>query len=239
MIIDCHVHVKGGDTYRREFTADRILQTMDEAGIDQSVIFSICIPSRESNDLTMHCYRQAPDRFIPFAHVWVEDGAQAVAELDRAVNSLGCRGLKLHMGEIVGERSVEPFIPVCEAAREMDIPVLIDFGEELGIARELIEAVPDMKLIVAHLGSSRQETLIDKLIALALEYPQIVTDMSYCFCPWKIPEAIERLGADRILFGSDGPLVHPAIALAAVNVCKLSPEDYEKITWRNIERLLG
>ena len=53
VLIDCHVHVKGGDKYKREFRAKQILQCMDEAGIDRSVIFSICLPSRESNALTM------------------------------------------------------------------------------------------------------------------------------------------------------------------------------------------
>jgi len=51
-IIDSHVHVKGGDLYRRELDPEETIRGMDQAGIDQSCIFSICLPSRESNELT-------------------------------------------------------------------------------------------------------------------------------------------------------------------------------------------
>lgn len=238
MIIDCHVHAKGGDTYRREFPPELILRTMDEAGIDKSVVFSICLPGRESNDLTARCCSACPERLIPFAHVLPEDGKPALVELERAANSLGCRGLKLHLGEMK-EQAAEPLKPVCGKAAQMDLPVLIDFATRLDIATELVESVPGMKLIVAHLGAPNSETLVDGFIALALEHPNLFMDSSYSSCPWKIPEAIQRLGAERVVFGSDGPLIHPSIELTKIRVCNLSQADFEKVTWRNVEGLLA
>lgn len=237
MIIDCHVHVKGGDQFRREFPPDLILRTMDEAGIDKSVIFSICLPSRESNDLTLRCYEAAPDRFIPFAHVLPDDGREALTELQRAVSDRGCKGLKLHVG-VMQEVEIEQIKAVCAASADLDIPVLIDFSNRLEIAAELTAALPDLKLIVAHLGAPQDERLVDKFIGLALERENVYLDSSYSSCPWKIPDAISRLGADRVIFGSDGPLIHPSIELAKIRVCNLSDEDFEKVTWRNIESLL-
>jgi len=41
MIVDAHVHVKGGDVYRREFPPELIVKLMDETGVDKSIVFSI------------------------------------------------------------------------------------------------------------------------------------------------------------------------------------------------------
>lgn len=237
MIIDAHVHVKGGDEYRREFTPEVILRTMDEAGVDRSVIFSICLPGRESNELTARCHAAAPDRFIPFAHVWAGDGQEALRELRRAVEELGCRGLKLHLGE-AAEATVEQLMSVCADAIELNIPVLVDFANRFEAAEALVGALPDLKLIVAHLGAPRDERLVDRFIGLARQHPNVYLDSSYSSVPWKIADAIRELGAGRVIFGSDGPLIHPTIELAKIRVCNLDTEEFEQVTWRNIEGLL-
>jgi len=79
VIVDCHMHVKGGDLYRREFSANFIVRRLDEAGIDKAVVFSICLGSRESNDLTYREVQTFPDRLIGFAHVNPEEGDLTVA----------------------------------------------------------------------------------------------------------------------------------------------------------------
>ena len=65
MIIDSHVHVKGGDTYRRELDPDRTIYRMDQAGVDKSIVFSICLPSRASNEMTLRAVRGREERLIP------------------------------------------------------------------------------------------------------------------------------------------------------------------------------
>jgi len=237
MIVDCHVHVKGGDKYMREFRPGQIIQCMEEAGIDKSVIFSICLPSRPSNQLTMDCYKAAPDRFIPFAHVIPEEGQGALDELQRCLDEDAMRGLKLHCGEM-HEPSLELLAPILELCIEREAPVLIDMALNLNLAREIAENFRELKFIIAHLGSPDDEDLAEQFIILAKAYPAVHLDCSYCHRPWKIPEAIERLGADRVVFGSDGPLIHPTIELAKIQVCKLSESDYAKVTCDNIMRLL-
>ncbi len=221
----------------REFRPSQIIQCMEEAGIDKSVIFSICLPSRPSNELTMDCYEAAPDRFIPFAHVIPEEGQGALDELQRCFDEDGMRGLKLHCGEMQ-EPSVELLAPLLEMCIDRQAPVLIDMALNLKLAREIAENFRELKFIIAHLGSPNDEDLAEQFIILAEAYPAVCLDSSYCHRPWKIPEAIQRLGADRVVFGSDGPLIHPAIELAKIQVCKLSESDYAKVTRDNIMRLL-
>ena len=47
MIIDCHMHLKGGDIERIEFTPADIVKVMDEAGIDRAIVFAICETTKQ------------------------------------------------------------------------------------------------------------------------------------------------------------------------------------------------
>ena len=110
MIIDSHVHIKGGDYFRRQFDPDATVRMLDDAGIDKACVFSICLPSYESNLLTRNAVTGREDRLIPYAHVLPEEGELAAIELRRAVEDWGIRGLKLHVGEMTGEATDELII---------------------------------------------------------------------------------------------------------------------------------
>ena len=125
VIIDAHAHVKGGDAFHRELDPDATIARMDEAGIDRTCVFSICLPSYESNELTRAAV-SGRDRLIPFAHVVPEEGIAATMELERAVERLGFRGLKLHCGEVRGEVTPDLFLPVLEQAAGYRLPMIFD-----------------------------------------------------------------------------------------------------------------
>jgi predicted TIM-barrel fold metal-dependent hydrolase len=237
-IIDFHCHIKGGDIYRREFLAEQIVAAADECGIEKTVVFSICLPSRESNELTRREVSKYPHRLIPFAHVVPEEGALALRELERCFDQLGWRGLKLHCGEMaqVEARLLVPFVSMCA---ERGRPCLIDMAGRVDVARQLAEAVPDCPLVIAHLGAPHDERLVDQFVALGLEMPQVRFDLSYCHVPWKMQEAVEALGAERLLFGSDGLLIHPRIELAKIDCLRLGEAERRAILHDNAAALLG
>ncbi|MGQ9732816.1 MAG: amidohydrolase family protein [Candidatus Zipacnadales bacterium] len=243
MIIDCHVHCKGGDLYRREFSAVEILRTMDEAGVDRSVVFPICLPSVESQLLTQGVCAEDPARLIPFAHVLPEEGALASVELGRAIGELGFRGLKLHLGELTPGAETPAVIdllsPLTTRCADLGVPCLIDVGGRFDVAVGLAEASPDCNLIIAHLGCSQGELTIDRFIGLAATTHNVFLDTSYNHNSWKIGEAIRRAGAHKIIWGSDGPLIHPAVELKKLEVLGLSEEEWTAVTSANILRLLG
>ncbi|MBC7287540.1 MAG: amidohydrolase family protein [Armatimonadetes bacterium] len=237
-IIDFHCHVKGGDLYRREFLGEQIVRAADEAGIKKTVIFSICLPGRESNELTKREADKFPDRLIPFAHVLPQEGALAIREVRRCFQELGWRGLKLHCGEMT-ERAPEHLVPLLELCVEFDRPCLIDVASDVGLTKAIVEAVPNCKLVVAHLGAPNQEQLVDQFIALALEHENLYFDLSYCHVPWKMQVAVDALGAERLVFGSDGLLYHPLIELAKIACLKLTDTQLAAILSDNAARLLG
>lgn len=242
MVIDCHVHCKGGDLYRREFSAEAILRAMDEAEIERSVVFAICLPSGESQAMTEAVCAAAPERLTPFAHVLPEEGALALMALERAVSEMGFCGLKLHLGELpdglAAEQVVATVEPLLQKCGDLNVPCLIDAKGMVEVIDDLAETSPNCNLIVAHLGCSQGETLIDRFIGLAATRHNVFLDTSYVHQPWKIGDAIRDAGAQKIVFGSDGPLIHPAIELRKLEVLQLEPDDWEAVTGRNIQLLL-
>lgn len=240
MIIDGHVHIKGGDVFRRELDPDRTLARMDEAHVDRSCVFSICLPSHESNELTRKAVL-GRDRLIPFAHVVPEEGFAAQLELERAVERLGFCGLKLHVGEVRGEPVPELFLPVLEQCAHYRLPVLFDCINRPELAEACARAAPAALLILAHLGSSHDQFMVDRFIELAYRHENVWLDTSYCSCPWKIADAVRLLGATKLIFGSDGggDYYPPIIELAKVRAYVQDSADLDLILGGNIEQQLA
>ena len=238
MVADCHMHVKSGDPYRREFSAPQILKAMDEAGVDKACIFAIGLPSRESNDLMIQVYHQAPDRFIPIAHVVPTEGIVASLETTRALMTLGCRGVKVHIGELA-EVDVNDLVPVVRRCTEAKIPLLIDIAGRLDVARFLAAEARECNVVIAHMGSSTDERFVDAIIALAYEHANLYVETSHSMVPWKIGDAISTIGRDKVLWGSNGPLNHPSIELQKMRALNLDAEVFQKVTCDNIRRLTG
>jgi len=54
-----------------------------------------------------------------------------------------------------------------------------------------------------------------------------------------IVQAIKRAGARKLIFGSDGPWLHPEVELHKIRVIGLAPEEEALILGGNIRRLLS
>ena len=77
--------------------------------------------------------------------------------------------------------------------------------------------------------------LIDQLC----RFPNVYADTSgvrYWEC---LVQAVKRAGPHKILFGSDGPLLHPAVELYKIKMLRLPPQEEALITGGNIARLLS
>lgn len=240
MIIDAHVHIKGGDYARREFDAETTLTCARKAGIDYSCVFSICLPSYDSNELTRHTV-QGHDRLIPFAHVLPEEGIQARIELERAVEQLGFRGLKLHCGEVRGEVTPELFIPYLQQAAAYRLPIIFDCIDRPAVAEACAKAVPQAYLVMAHLGSSSDQFMVDRFLGIAYAHDNVWLDTGYCFSPWKIADALRLLGPSKLIFGSDagGAYYPPAIEMAKLRAYVHEPQALESILCGNIAAMLA
>ena len=57
--------------------------------------------------------------------------------------------------------------------------------------------------------------------------------------PAKIREAVERVGAERVLYASDGPACSPRLEVEKVRLAGLEPDDERLVLGENAARLLA
>jgi len=205
MIIDSHAHLKHGDARRTEYTPAEVVRAMDGAGIDRSVVFAMATDAFTAVDMAANAVLQFPDRLIPYAYALPSYEWPVVDELRRALQDLGFRGIKLHIGECTMAEYVSG--PVFSLASQLRVPCLVDFGGRLDACQAVLEDHPDTTVIVAHFGRylCRDAGLLDSFIELAVSHPNCVLDTSGVVLLEKIEEAVKRIGAGRVVFGTDGP----------------------------------
>jgi uncharacterized protein len=196
------------------------------------------------------------DVVIPFASVDPGRRRAGVKMLHRLVADYGMRGLKLHPSAqefFPNDRSV---YPLYEAAQELQIPVLIHTGHTGVGAGEpggggirlkysnpmLIDDVavdfPDLSIIMAHPSFPWQ----DEALSVARHKPKVYIDLSG-WSPKYFPESLVQhansILQDKILFGSDYPLITPDRWLADFAKLDMKPAVVPKILKDNAVRLLG
>ncbi len=215
MIIDSHVHLKHGDVARTEYSPEQIVAVMDEAGIDRSVVFAMSTTTRRSIEMAIEAVERFPRRLIPYAYALPSYERVVLDELAEAIEGLGFRGIKIH----VGECRLHPYIidPVFALAGELGVPCLVDFGGDLATAGRLARDFPRTKLIIAHFGRylCTDAALVEQFIALAELHENVWLDASGVVLGWAIAEAVRRIDAERVLFGTDGPHPQPDLATFA------------------------
>lgn len=245
MIIDSHVHLKHGDANATEYSAEQIVEVMDGAGIDRSVVFAMCTTTRRSIEMALEAVERFPDRLIPYAYALPSYERPVIEELHDALADGRFRGVKLHVGECRLREYISD--PVFELAGNLGAPCLIDLGGDLATAQRLAREFPRTKLIFAHFGRylCTDAALIDSFIGLAEQHENVWLDASGVVLSWTIAEAVRRIGAERVLFGTDGP--HPLPdevtmarnAVRQIECLEISDEEKMLVLGGSITRLLG
>jgi len=237
LIIDAHCHAGHGQAMEAPWSTladpEVTLRHMEEAGIDRTVIFPIG-NSREftqaNREIAEICERY-PGKFIGFAkHSPKVEHGRIPGMLRREVEQLGLRGLKLHE---------QPTRDVLDAVEALGIPILYHPGK-VSQYHMIASAYPRIPFIMAHLGSFASHDWTEHLAAIdvARRYENVYLDTSSVVFTKYLEMAAQELGAEKILFGSDGPEVDSRVELFKVRLLKLSPKDEAKVLGGNIQRLL-
>jgi predicted TIM-barrel fold metal-dependent hydrolase len=238
-IIDCHCHAGKGDGFTGPWDTsaplDRFLRRAAQAGIGQTVLFAAfhsdyAVANREVAGIVA----SRPERFIGFVFVHAQrDRGRIGAMVRQAVEEFGFVGIKLHRhdGPITRE--------VCEAARAHSLPVLYDVTGEVSVCELLAQEYPDVNFIIPPLGSfaddwRAQLALIDHLV----RHPNIHADTAGVRRFDLLEQAVRRAGAQKILFGTDGPWLHPGVELAKVRFLGLNAADEALVLGGNLLRLI-
>jgi predicted TIM-barrel fold metal-dependent hydrolase len=200
-------------------------------------------------------YKNA-DVAIPFASINPHRGAEGVKQARRLIKDYRVRGFKFHP-------SVQEFYPndrlaysLYEAIAEAKLPALFHTGQT-GVGAQtrggggirlkysnpmLLDDVatdfPDMPLVLAHPSFPWQE----EALSVATHKPQVYIDLSGWspkYFPPILVQYANTLLKDRILFGSDYPVIAPEKWLAEFDKLPIKPEVRPLILKQNAARLLG
>jgi len=239
MIIDGHCHAGKGDGFTGPWdTAAPLgdyLRRAARAGIQRTVLLAAFHSDyRAANREIAALVASRPSRFYGFVFVNPErDRGQIASMVREAVVEHGFCGVKVHRHDARITREV------CEAARRFSLPVLYDVMGEVHPVELLATEYPDVPFIIPHLGSfaddwKAQIALIDHLV----RHPNVFTDTAGVRRFDVLEQAVRRAGAGKIIFGSDGPWLHPGIELMKIRALGLSAPDERMILGENLSRLI-
>jgi predicted TIM-barrel fold metal-dependent hydrolase len=241
VIVDPHLHVDAIPALGWNLEAAECVRRMDEAGIDRGVVMTI-VDAPEVNpdaiELIAAACRAHPGRLDAFARIHPWYGDEAVALLERAFE-LGFKGLKLHPVSTIAHPAAPETLRLIRAAAEHRAPTLFHCGDEpmatpFAIA-PAAAACPEATIVLGHMGGYFH---VDDAIAVAEELPNVVLESSAMPYPARIREAVERVGASRVLYASDGPACSPRIEVEKVRLAGLPPDDERLVFAGNALRIL-
>ncbi len=245
MIIDIHAHL--GTSWLGwspiNIDAARLNDLYAEFGIDKACINSwlLCYDPVLGNTEIAEAVSQFPDRFIGFGVISPRygSGKDVQAEIDRCIQELGFKGLKLHptLNEYYADSPV--VYPVVEKAIHYDVPMLFHTWSDSHSNPRNIDGLakryPGAKFILGHMGG---DDWLDAIyIAGAHENVYLDTTDSHGDL-LVMKTAVEVAGADKILFGTDAPAINIPSEMAKVQHALISEDAKKKILGKNAARLL-
>lgn len=260
-IIDTHVHIYPdaialkaaasiADFYDIPIDMDGKLSTLlhcgEAAGITKFLVHSVATTQervRSINDYLMATAAQYPDKLIGFGTMH-PDFPDIPAELER-IKAGGLHGVKLHPDIQTFLLDSDASIAMFRAFAAAKLPALVHMGDyrypysQPARLKKVLDAVPGLKVIGAHLGGW---SVWDDAWKTLAEYPNLWVDTSsslYALEPEEAVEIIHHYGEDKVFFGTDYPMWKPDEELDRFMTLPLSMAERERILHGNFEKFMA
>ncbi len=238
MIIDAHCHAGPGDGFRGPWdtlaSLDDYLVRAERAGIDRSIVFPVFNSNYPTaNRRLARIVADHRDRLWGFAALHPQrEAGQLRRHLGVAVEELGLLGIKIHGSE------AHPTRELCELARHYQLPILYDVFRDPSRVEMLAGAYPEVNFIVPHLGGFADDWMVFlAVIDQITRHRNVYADTSGVRY-FDALVAAARRAPDKLIFGSDGPLLHPGVELSKVLELPLTPTQQRNVLGSTIRRLL-
>ena len=222
------------------------------------VVFTVDVmsqPKKITNEEIAELAHKNADVAIPFASIDPHRGKEGVLLARKLIRDYGVKGFKFHP-------SVQEFFPndrlaypLYEAIAEARLPALFHTGQT-GVGAgtrgggglrlkysnplcldDVAADFPDMPIVLAHPSFPWQE----EALSVATHKPQVYIDLSGWspkYFPPILVQYANTLLKDKILFGSDYPVLHPEKWVEEFDKLPIKPEVRPKIMKENAARLL-
>jgi predicted TIM-barrel fold metal-dependent hydrolase len=248
---------------------DALIETMDRHGVVHALVQAR--PGKITNEQVAAAAARHPDRLSALARVGTEQVAYGYAEdpaplreqapeiIGQAIERLGMKGMgetlaRCLTSEIHPERIARDFEPLMRTLARHGVPIQIPtawsqflgglvYGDPLWVD-EVAGRNPDVPIILTKMGRSIQH-LFDNAMMVALRNANVYFDLVGS-SPAHVRQAVDKLGSERILFGTDWSatwrwMTEPADIytqrLRLVDASGLSEAERENVLWKNAVRL--
>jgi predicted TIM-barrel fold metal-dependent hydrolase len=214
-------------------------------------------PPVPSNDDVAAIVQRYPQQFTAFGAIDPWKGEAALSEMERCAKELGMKGLKFMPNMQQFFPNDEQFYPIWELAQQLGLVVLIHSGTtgvgaghpggggvKLKYSRpipyidDLAADFPELKIIMAHPSWPWQ----DEQLAMLVHKPNVFMDLSGWSPKYFQPSLVQyanNLVTDKVLFGSDYPVIMPERWLADFEQAGFKDDVRQKILLDNAKKLLN
>lgn len=244
-IIDTHVHLGGWNRFASmNGSPENIVTEMNRCGIRRAVITALWSCYGEvamGNRAVALACKRFPDRLFGYLTLDPKHPVEVAGELKRHANNPVFLGIKAHCG-LHGVNIDDPrYHPILRYANRRRWPVLVHAGVETGMWRRLCAAYPRVPFIVAHVGGMAPHAdLVFPFADLCRETANLYFDLASSNVYYGFLEAlVARAGAEKILFGSDFPLLDMGFELGQILYGDLRTADRVKILTGNARAIFA
>lgn len=246
-----------GEGYLHEATQERLdlfLDNAREINLDAAVAIHTFAPGHTPNEalaelIAPYLGADSTPRLLGCVTVnplldhgpELDEMHQAAAEWDFRAVKLMAAGHRYY----IDDPMVDPFMA---AARELNLVATIHSGGDYAHAARIVrlaERHPDVPIVMDHMGFPDG---VDEAIEGAAHLPNIhlMTTILRFFAddpdgaaPLQVREAVERAGAEKVVFGSNQAEYRPAQVAAAIERLDLGTETEALIFGENLKRIYG
>jgi len=246
-VLDCHGHIGSWPTvHMPRSSVEQTIETMDRLGVKRlclSPFLGCFCDFKRGNDLLAEAVAQYPQRLIGQFTINPNYADEILPELERCESRYGVRMIKIHPFCHEYPADGQGYRQLWEYADEKKKIVLTHTWEsDKTCGPELFAPIarryPDVKIILAHAGVTQRGC--EEAISAAGGHDNLFLDTASSQPHiGMIERFVNEVGADRVLFGSDVPLLEPAAQLGRIAYARIKETDKEKILGLNLKRLLG
>ena len=243
---DVHIHVGESSMIKRQLPADEIFHYREEFGLDHMMIFTLDVDIDKNNEKIIELSKK--HNFLHGLY-WIKNSRinEDLEILSKEIGS-GIVGVKFH-GVFEKKSVADPvYEPVLELLDKKRSTLLVHCGRfkdgspesnsSYIHALEIAKKYSKIKVIFGHMGGN-DTGIVKAAVTAAKNLPNTFFETSGITTPFRVEYAVDVIGPERVLFGSDFPWCSFRSMYYGVEDALISEEDKEMIFTKNFLNLLS